>query len=151
MIPNPLGGSCFTVSQLHSFLCPRQLPLAGDARKVGQWERASWCAYRCLSCKDHREVFRLFQKCLIRTNMRKMEEHVLSISEKKIISCFLYSLIFSVQKDTFQYKYWKPLQRIISQQHYKVSTKQNLVTENCMTKTLAYSTHLSSAAWSSSP
>lgn len=73
----------FTVSQLQSFLCTRRLPVVDDARKVGWWGRASWCAHRCLSCKDHREVFRLFQKCLIRTNMRKMEEHLLSISGKK--------------------------------------------------------------------
>lgn len=62
-------------------------------------------AHRCLSCKDHREVFRLFQKCLIRTNMRKMEEHLLSISGKKNFLLPLFPDFFSVQKDTFQYKY----------------------------------------------
>lgn len=126
----------FTVSQLQSFLCTRRLPVADDARKVGWWGRASWCAHRCLSCKDHREVFRLFQKCLIRTNMRKMEEHLLSISGKKNFLLPLFPDFFSVQKDTFQYKYWKSLQRIIAQQHYKVSTKQNSVTENCITKSI---------------
>lgn len=34
-IPIPLGVSCFRVSELHSFLGTRQLPLADAARKIG--------------------------------------------------------------------------------------------------------------------
>lgn len=39
MIPIPPGPSCCTVSQLHSFLRSRQLPLAGAARKLANGER----------------------------------------------------------------------------------------------------------------
>lgn len=55
---------------------------------------------------------------------------------KSVFFCLLYSLTFSMKKATpplFQgnkHIYWKSLQRIISQQHYKVSTKQFSVVEN---------------------
>lgn len=68
----------------------------------------------------------------------KKDERAFTINiRKKLIqvspSCLLYSLVFSMQKATpasFLDKKYKSLQRIISQQHYKVSIKQNSVIEN---------------------